>query len=144
MKFIIIFGVNILGLIVFSTSVINSIVILVFAIPFTKKLMKVNLLKTNDIIGFYSRSLLIQAFRLFIVTLIFYVLFRDTYFLSLIAGYFWGVFGVLFSFKKYRLNMDNFLDYYKVNKNYFYDEQIMQYNKNKDELLKFIIDRIDK
>ena len=65
MTFVIATLVIILGVIIFSFTVSNIILITFFAIPFTKKLEKISLLKTNYIVSSYIIKLIIQIFILF-------------------------------------------------------------------------------
>jgi len=144
MTFIIATIVIFLGVIVFSFTISNTILILFFAIPFTKKLEKVSLLKSNNIIASYIVALFIQIFIFSVVTIIFYIYFIDSYFISLMVGYAFGLLGIITKIKQFGLNMNNFSDYFEKNKNYFWEELVDKYNTDREELLKFIIVAVNK
>lgn len=138
MNFIIGIVVFILGLIIFSFTVGNILLILLFGIPFTKKLEKVNLLRHNNIITSYFISLVIQVIVLFTITVIFYIFFLDNVFISLMIGYMFGLFGIIGKRKEFGLNINNFSDYVRVNKDCFWEEVIVKYNKDMDSFLEFV------
>lgn len=141
---LIILVVSILGMIIFTTTVTNIILIIIFAIPFTKKLEKAGLIKRSKI----NRNYFIMFFVLIIIllstTLIFYTFFLDSYFISLIGGYILGMIGIITTIKKFGLNINNFSDYFERNKRYFSEDLVSTYYKDKNELLNFIIRKINK
>lgn len=139
MTFVIATLVIILGVIVFSFTVSNIILIAFFAIPFTQKLEKNNLLKHNQIIRDYIIKLFIQVVILFAITLLFYTYFLDGAFISLMIGYAFGFVSIITKIKEFSLNMNNFSDYFETNKNYFWEELIAKYNEDRDKLLEFVI-----
>lgn len=138
MTFIISVVIFIFGVLVFSFTVGNILLILFFGIPFTKKLEKCSLLKTNKIVRHYIISLFIQFIILFVITILFYIYFQNSYFISLVVGYIFGLFGIIGNGNKFGLNLDNFLDYFEVNKRYFFDELIVEYEKDKNKILEFV------
>ena len=144
MTFIIATIVIFLGIIVFSFTISNIILILFFAIPFTKKLERTGLLKKNNITSSYIIALFVQVLIFFGVTTIFYAHSPYGYFISLMIGYVLGTISIITKLKEFGLNMNNFSDYFEKNKTYFGEEIIDKYNENKAELLKFIIMAIDK
>lgn len=139
MTFIIATIVIILGVIIFSFTVGNIILITFFAIPFTQKLEKISLLKNNHIIRNYVIKLFIQVTILIAITSFFYIYFLDSVFISLIIGYAFGVMAIITKIKQFSLNMNNFSDYFETNKDYFWEELITKYDEDRDKLLKFII-----
>ncbi|PJC34131.1 hypothetical protein CO051_00385 [Candidatus Roizmanbacteria bacterium CG_4_9_14_0_2_um_filter_39_13] len=144
MTFVIATLVIILGVIIFSFTVSNIILITFFAIPFTKKLEKISLLKTNYIVSSYIIKLIIQIFILFATTTIFYIYFLNGTFISLMIGYAFGAIGIITKIKQFSLNMNNFSDYFEINKDYFWEELIAKYNEDKNKLLEFIVAASDK
>ena len=132
-----------LGIIVFSITVSNIFLILFFAIPFTKKLNKVSLLKHNTIIYSYLVALILQIVILSVMTLIFYIFFFDGPFISLMIGYGFGMLGIVVNFKKFGLNLNNFSDYFEKNKMYFWEELVDKYDNNIYGLLRFIVAMIE-
>lgn len=139
MTFIIATIVIILGVIIFSFTISSIILITFFAIPLTKKLEKISLLKNNHIIRSYVIKLFIQVIILLATTSFFYIYFLDGAFISLMIGYAFGTIGIITKIKQFGLNMNNFSDYFETNKDYFWDELITKYDEDRDKLLKFII-----
>jgi|SRR3989339_261144 len=130
----------ILGVIIFSFTISNVILIIFFAIPFTKKLEKINLLKPNNhIIRSYVMKLFIQVIILFAITISFYIYFLDGTFISLMIGYVLGFMGIITKIKEFRLNMNNFSDYFETNKDYFWEELVSKYDDDKNKLLEFVV-----
>ncbi|MFC1615778.1 hypothetical protein ACFL21_01445 [Patescibacteria group bacterium] len=138
MTYIITAVVIFLGIVVFSFVISNIILILFFAIPITKKLERISLLKNNNIISSYIVALLIEIIIFSVVTIIFYIYFTDSYFISLLVGFGFGLIGIITQIKKFGLNMNNFSDYFEKNKSYFWEELVNKYETNPEELLKFI------
>lgn len=139
MTFIIAIIVIILGVIIFSFTISNIILITFFAIPLTKKLEKISLLKNNHIIRGYVIKLFIQVIILLATTSFFYIYFLDSVFISLIIGYAFGVMAIITKIKQFSINMNNFSDYFETNKDYFWEELITKYDEDRNKLLKFII-----
>ena len=140
MTFIIAIIIFFLGLIIFSFTGSNIILILFFGIPFTKKLEKIDLLKSNNpIISRYIVSLFIQIIILFVSATILYIFFPDSYFISLMVGYIFGLFGIISKINQFGLNKNNFSDYFEVNEKYFSEESIELYNSG--VLFGFIISK---
>lgn len=140
MTFIIATLVIILGVIIFSFTISNIILITFFAIPFTQKLGKINLLKSNNhIIRSYIIKLFIQIIILFATTIVFYIYFWDGAFISLMIGYAFGIIGVITKIKEFSLSPNNFSDYFETNKAYFWEELIAKYSEDRNKLLDFII-----
>jgi hypothetical protein len=131
------------GLIIFSMSVSNIILILFFAIPFTKKLEKVSLLKHNNIINSYKVAIVMQLLILLIPTTVFFIIFSRGHFAYLLIGYMFSIFGIIAKLKDFKLNMDNFSDYFAKNKKYFWEELVEKFKNNDEELLKYITALID-
>ncbi len=139
MTFVIATVVIILGVVIFSFTIINIILITFFAIPFTQKLEQISLLKNNHIIRSYVIKLFIQAIILLAATLLFYIYFLDGAFISLMIGYAFGVVGIITKIRQFGLNMNNFSDYFETNKDYFWEELIAKYNEDRNKLLEFIV-----
>ncbi|TRZ65076.1 MAG: hypothetical protein D4Q79_00045 [Spirochaetia bacterium] len=140
MTFIIATIVIIIGVIIFSFTISNSILIIFFAIPFTKKLENISLLKSgNHIIRSYIIKLFIQIAIFFATTIFFYIYFLNDAFVSLMVGYAFGVIGIIIKIKEFSLNMNNFADYFGANKDYFWKELIVKYNEDRNKLLEFIV-----
>ncbi len=138
MTFVIATIVIVFGIIIFSFTISNVTLIVFFAIPFTQRLEKISLLKSNHIIRNYIIKLFIHIIILLAVTLIFYIYFLDSAFISLMIGYVFGFVGVITKIRQFGLNNNNFSDYFDTNKNYFWDELIAKYNEDKEKLLQFI------
>ena len=140
MTFVIATVVIILGVVIFSFTISNIILITFFAIPFTKKLEKISLLKNNHIIRSYIIKLFIQVIILLATTSLFYIYFLDGAFISLMIGYAFGVVGIITKIKQFGLNMNNFSDYFETNKDYFQKTWIAKYNEDRTyKLLEFIV-----
>ncbi len=139
MTFIIATIVIILGVIIFSFTISNILLITFFAIPFTQKLEKISLLKNNHIIRNYVVELFIQVIILITVTSFFYIYFWDSAFISLMIGYAFGVMAVITKIKQFGLNLNNFSDYFETNKDYFWEELIAKYSEDRNNLLEFIV-----
>ncbi len=139
MTFIIATIVIILGVIIFSFTIGNIILITFFAIPFTQKLEKISLLKNNHIIRSYVIKLFIQVIILLATTSFFYIYFLDGAFISLMVGYAFGVMGIITKIGQFGLNMNNFSDYFETNKDYFWEELIAKYNEDRNKLLEFVV-----
>lgn len=139
MTFIIATIVIILGVIIFSFTISNILLITFFAIPFTQKLEKISLLRNNHIIRSYVIKLFIQIIILIVITSFFYIYFLDSVFISLIVGYTFGAIGILTKIKQFGLNMNNFSDYFETNRDYFWEDLIAKYNEDRNKLLEFII-----
>lgn len=139
MTFIIATIVIILGVIIFSFTISNIILITFFAIPLTKKLEKISLLKNNHIIRSYVIKLFIQVIILLAITSFFYIYFLDGAFISLMIGYAFGTIGIITKIKKFSLNMNNFSEYFETNKDYFWEELVAKYDQDRNRLLEFII-----
>lgn len=133
----------ILGLLVFTFTISNIILILFFAIPTTKK---IKMLFDNHkvVIKSYIVTLIIQILIIVLITFIFYKFFTDTYFISLIAGYIFAFFGILFGFNKFKLNDDNLIDYFNFNKKHFQKELIEKYDDDKENVLENLKNVINK
>lgn len=139
MTFVIATIVIILGVVIFSFTMSNIILITFFAIPFTKKLEKIVLLKNNHIIRSYVIKLFIQVIILLAITSFFYIYFFDSVFISLMIGYAFGVVVIITKIKQFGLNMNNFLDYFETNKDYFWEELVAKYSEDRNKLLEFIV-----
>lgn len=139
MTFIIATLVIVLGVIIFSFTVSNIILITFFAIPFTQKLEQISLLKNNHIIRSYVIKLFVQVIILLAITSLFYIYFLDGAFISLMIGYAFGVVGIITKIRQFGLNMNNFSDYFETNKYYFWEELIAKYNEDRNKLLEFIV-----
>ncbi|MSR85565.1 hypothetical protein EXS71_04000 [Candidatus Uhrbacteria bacterium] len=139
MTFIIATIVIILGCLIFSFTISNILLITIFAIPLTKTLEKKSLLKTNRIIPSYLVALSIQIFILLAITAAFFVYFLDGAFVSLMLGYACGALGIMTKIKTFGLNINNFSDYFETNKDYFWEELIVQYHDDKNKLFNFIV-----
>lgn len=139
MTFVIATIVIVLGVIIFSFTVSNIILITFLAIPFTQKLEKISLLKNNHIIRSYVIKLFIQVIILLATTSFFYIYFFDSVFVSLMIGYAFGVVGIITKIRQFSLNMNNFSDYFETNKDYFWEELIAKYNEDRNKLLEFIV-----
>lgn len=144
MTFIIATIVIILGVIIFSFTISNILLITFFAIPFTQKLEKISLLKNNHIIRNYVVKLFIQVIILIAVTSFFYIYFLDGAFISLVIGYAFGVMAVITKIKQFGLNLNNFSDYFETNKDYFWEELIAKYSEDRNKLLEFIVTALKK
>ncbi|GEM_PF-1250169 len=139
MNFLIATLVIIFGLTIFSFIIGNTLLIVFFAIPFTKKLEKLSLLKSNNhIVDSYLIALFIQIIIILSVTFIFYLSYFNSTFISLMIGYILGIIGVISNIKKFGLNMNNFTEYFDKNKDYFWPELVSKYNDNSHDLYKFI------
>jgi len=139
MTFIIATIVIILGVIIFSFTISNILLITFFAIPFTKKLEKISLLKNNHIVRSYLIKLFIQVIIFLATTSFFYIYFLDSAFISLMIGYAFGIVGIIVKIKQFGLSMNNFSDYFETNKDYFWEELVAKYNDDRNKLLEFII-----
>lgn len=128
----------ILGLIVFSFTIGNIILIIFFAIPLTKKLEKVNILKKNNIIPSYIVALIIQIIIFTVTTSVFYIYLFDTYFIGLMIGYGIALLTIITKIKQFGLNLNNFSDYFEKNKIFFFEEFINIYESNNEKAMKFI------
>ncbi|MFA6407842.1 MAG: hypothetical protein WCV80_04065 [Candidatus Paceibacterota bacterium] len=127
------------GVIIFSFVASNIILILFFAIPFTKKLEGKNLLKPNNhIIRNYIVTLFIQLVVFFVITTPFYIYFLDSAFISLVVGYMFGMVGIIIKIKEFGLNLNNFSDYFETNSRYFWEELIIKYNEDKNKIFDFV------
>jgi hypothetical protein len=138
MTFIIATFVIIIGGSVFSFTVSNMILLIFFSIPFTIKLNNACLLKANRLIYSHILAILFQLIIFTIVTFVFYFFYRDGYFMSLLVGYFFGFIGVLTSLKKFGLNMNNFKDYFELNKDFFWEELVNMYDTDKVSVYEYI------
>ncbi|MFA5387429.1 MAG: hypothetical protein WC322_03460 [Candidatus Paceibacterota bacterium] len=139
MTFIIATIVIILGVIISSFTISNIALIIFFAIPFTRKLEKIYLLKSNHIIRNYVIKLFIQLIILFMTTIFFYINFLNGAFISLMIGYAFGVLSIITKIKEFGLNANNFSDYFEINKVYFWEELVAKYNNDRNKLLEFIV-----
>lgn len=131
------------GLIIFSMSVSNIILILFFTIPFTKKLEKVYLLKHNNIVGSYIVAFFMQMLILLIPTLACFIFFSHGHFIYLLIGYVFSAFGIITKMKNFKLNLGNFSDYFAKNKEYFWEELVEKFKNNNEGLLKYITEMIN-
>ena len=125
------------GLVIFSISVSNIILIIFFAIPFTKKLERICLLKHNNIINSYKVTIIIQILMLFIPTVVFFLIFSRGHFVYLLIGYMFSMFGIIAKMKDFRLNLNNFSDYFAKNKEYFWEELVEKFKNNDEGLLEY-------
>lgn len=126
------------GIVVFSFTVGNILTILFFGIPFTRRLERAAILRKNAIIKSYVIALIVQVIILAVVTLIFYYFFSDGLFISLLVGYLLGLFGVIEKREQFGLNINNFSDYFEVNKEDFLEELIRKYYEDKEGLMVFL------
>jgi hypothetical protein len=127
------------GLIVFSITVSNILIIFFFAIPFTKKLNKHHHLKNNHIVNDYLVTVFIYVIILFSTTLLFYVYFFNTAFISLIIGYGFGVIGIIVTLNKHGLSFENFSEYYSKNKEYFWEVLINKHGDNTAQAYEYYV-----
>jgi hypothetical protein len=141
MIFIIATIVIVLGIIIFSNTISNIIIITFFAIPFTRKLEKYFLLEGGRIINKYIIIIFVQISLFATVTLLFYTFF-DGAFISLVIGYVFGLIAVITESRQLGLNMNNFSDYFETNRNYLTKELISKYEEDREKLLISIISAI--
>jgi hypothetical protein len=126
--------VNVFGLVVFSFTITNLLLIIFVAAPTTKKLFKNGHLLL-DIKKIHFLSALIQAIIFLSITFFFYYFFTYTFFISLLIGYFFGFISLCFSFKKINLNIDNLSDYFLTNRKYIYTDLRERYESNPQQTL---------
>lgn len=116
MTFLIATIVILLGVTVFSFTISSILLITFFGIPVTYKMKKMYIIENLSPIRTYSISLVIQIIILLAVTLVFYVFFRDSFFISLLVGYGFGTIGILSKLGSMGMNVDNMSDYLETNK----------------------------
>jgi len=126
-------------MVIFSFTVANSVIILRFAIPVTKKLNQNNLLKpNNNILHRYKSNLAIQLLILFAVTLIFYIFFLDSYFISLMVGYAFACISLLGKYKDLGLTITNLAEYLEMNKETLQDEIVQKCDGDGALIFKYV------
>ena len=102
------------GLATFSFFIIQSLIIILFAIPSTKKLSKYNYLTTNNnIIRTYFLSLLLFIPIFTIITYLLYKNINSNYFTFYIVG---CLFSLFFGFSQLGVNKNNISDFIDSNK----------------------------
>ena len=116
----------VLGLVVFSFTAIQCLIILAFGMPTTKRLIKLGVLKSNN--GIMKKELA----SLLILTTIFLLIILAIYFwlpLSLLIGYLVGCLIVFFmGLGKIGINENNISDYISSNEKQFTDSaQVVRY-----------------
>lgn len=128
-----------LGMVIFSFTVSNSILILFFGIPLTRKLNKKNLLRSHpNVIVSYLIALCVQLIILTTVTIAFYTAFSDSYFGSLLLGYVLGILGIIRARNQFGFNLNNFNDYLEKNKDSFWEELIDGYRNRTIDLYNIV------
>jgi len=114
-----------IGILVTSFTLVSILIILFFGIPFTKKLEKTKLLKSNNgIIHRYFISLILLAF-IFLIVFKLIQFFIPNALLGFIIG---GIAALFISLNKIGQNPDNIKDYVETNKKFFtVDEKDLQF-----------------
>lgn len=135
----------ILSTIVFSFTVTNSLLILFFALPLTKKLEKIKfIIPNNNIYNSYLIALGIQILIFALYTGAFSLLSGDGYFISMLVGYTLGVFSLVSKRSEIGMNRNNFTEYFEKNKQYFWSLLVTQSEKEGFDLYAFVEESINK